>query len=161
MAKVDITAEPGKLEILIIREFDAPRELVFKAFTDPQLYVQWIGPRGLKTDLGRFEQRDGGSWRYIQTDEQGNKSAFHGVNHEIKAPERIIGTFEYEGLPESGHVILQTAKFEELPGDRTKLISQSVFQSVEDRDGMLASGMEMGVNESYERLDEVLKNLKK
>ena len=161
MAKVDITAEPGKLEILIIREFDAPRELVFKAFTDPQLYVQWIGPRGLKTDLGRFEQRDGGSWRYIQTDEQGNKSAFHGVNHEIKAPERIIGTFEYEGLPESGHVILQTAKFEELPGDRTKLTSQSVFQSVEDRDGMLASGMEMGVNESYERLDEVLKNLKK
>ena len=161
MAKVDITAEPGKLEILIIREFDAPRELVFKAFTDPQLYVRWIGPRGLKTDLGRFEQRDGGSWRYIQTDEQGNKSAFHGVNHEIKAPERIIGTFEYEGLPESGHVILQTARFEELPGDRTKLISQSVFQSVEDRDGMLASGMEMGVNESYERLDEVLKNLKK
>ena len=161
MAKVDITAEPGKLEILIIREFDAPRELVFKAFTDPQLYVQWIGPRGLKTDLGRFEQRDGGSWRYIQTDEQGNKSAFHGVNHEIKAPERIIGTFEYEGLPESGHVILQTARFEELSGDRTKLISQSVFQSVEDRDGMLASGMEMGVNESYERLDEVLKNLKK
>ena len=161
MAKVDIKAEPGKLEILIIREFDAPRELVFKAFTDPQLYVQWIGPRGMKTDLGRFEQRDGGSWRYIQTDEQGNKFAFHGVNHEIKAPERIIGTFEYEGLPESGHVILQTAKFEELPGDRTKLISQSVFQSVEDRDGMLASGMEMGVNESYERLDEVLKNLKK
>ncbi|WP_048190384.1 SRPBCC family protein [Methanobacterium sp. SMA-27] len=161
MAKVDITAEPGKLEILIIREFDAPRELVFKAFTDPQLYVQWIGPRGMKTDLGRFEQRDGGSWRYIQTDEQGNKFAFHGVNHEIKAPERIISTFEYEGLPESGHVILQTARFEELPGDRTKLISQSVFQSVEDRDGMLASGMEMGVNESYERLDEVLKNLKK
>ena len=161
MAKVDITAEPGKLEILIIREFDAPRELVFKAFTNPQLYVRWIGPRGMKTDLGRFEQRDGGSWRYIQTDEQGNKSAFHGVNHEIKAPERIIGTFEYEGLPESGHVILQTARFEELPGDRTKLISQSVFQSVEDRDGMLASGMEMGVNESYERLDEVLKNLKK
>ena len=161
MAKVGIKAEPGKLEILIIREFDAPRELVFKAFTDPQLYVKWIGPRGMKTDLGRFEQRDGGSWRYIQTDEQGNKFAFHGVNHEIKAPERIIGTFEYEGLPESGHVILQTAKFEELPGDRTKLISQSVFQSVEDRDGMLASGMEMGVNESYERLDEVLKNLKK
>lgn len=160
MAKVDIKAEPGKLEILIIREFDASRELVFKAFTDPQLYVQWIGPRGMKTDLGRFEQRDGGSWRYIQTDEQGNKFAFHGVNHEIKAPERIIGTFEYEGLPESGHVILQTAKFEELPGDRTKLISQSVFQSVEDRDGMLASGMEMGVNESYERLDDVLKNLK-
>jgi uncharacterized protein YndB with AHSA1/START domain len=159
LTKVDITAELGKQEILIIREFDAPRELVFKAFTDPQLYVQWIGPRGMKTDLGRFEQRDGGSWRYIQTDKEGNKFAFHGVNHEVKAPERIIGTFEYEGLPETGHVVLQTAKFEELPGDRTKLISQSIFQSVEDRDGMLASGMEMGVTESYERLDEVLKKL--
>jgi uncharacterized protein YndB with AHSA1/START domain len=160
LTKVDITAEPGKQEILIIREFDAPRELVFKAFTDPQLYVQWIGPRGMKTDLGRFEQRDGGSWRYVQTDKEGNKFAFHGVNHEVKAPERIIGTFEYEGLPETGHVILQTAKFEELSDDRTKLISQSVFQSVEDRDGMMASGMEMGVTESYERLDEVLKKLK-
>ena len=150
-----------KHSLVLSRIIDAPRELVFKAFTDPQLYVQWIGPRGVKTDLGRFEQRDGGSWRYIQTDEQGNKFAFHGVNHEVKAPERIIGTFEFEELPETGHVILQTAKLEELAGNRTKLISQSVFQSVEDRDGMLASGMEMGVNESYDRLDEVLKKMKK
>ncbi len=161
MANVDITVEPGKQEIIIIREFDAPRELVFKAFTDPMLYVQWIGPRGMKTDLGRFEPRDGGSWRYIQTDGEGNKYAFHGVNHEVKAPERIIGTFEFEGLPETGHVILQTEKLEELPGDRTKLKSQSVFQSVEDRDGMISSGMEMGVKESYDQLDEILKKMEK
>jgi uncharacterized protein YndB with AHSA1/START domain len=103
----------------------------------------------------------GGSWRYIQKDPEGNEFAFHGVNHEVLAPERIIGTFEFEGLPETGHVILQTAKFEALPDDRTKLTSQSVFQSVEDRDGMLQSGMEGGVNDSYERLDKLLEKMQK
>ena len=86
---------------------------------------------------------------------------FHGVNHEVNAPERIIGTFEFEGLPEKGHVILQTARFVVMPGNRTLLTSQSVFQSVADRDGMLQSGMEMGVNDSYDRLDELLEILKK
>lgn len=156
-----ITAEPGKQEIIIEREFDAPRELVFKAFTDPELYVQWLGPRELTMMLETFEPRSGGSWRYVQKDAEGNEYAFHGVNHEVTAPERIIGTFEFEGLPEKGHVILETARFESLPGSRTKLKSQSVFQSVEDRDGMLRSGMEEGVNDSYERLDDLLDKLKK
>ncbi len=154
-----ITVEPGKQEMFIEREFDAPRGLVFKAFTDPEIYVQWIGPRGLTTTLETFEPRNGGSWRYIQKDPDGNEFAFHGVNHEVLSPERIIGTFEFEGLPEKGHVILQTARFEELPGNRTKITSQSVFQSVEDRDGMLKSGMEEGVNDSYERLDELLEKM--
>ena len=153
-----ITAEPGKQELFITREFDAPRELVFRAHTDPELYVQWLGPRELTMTVERFEARDGGSYRYIHKDREGNEYAFHGVNHEVLAPERIIGTFEFEGLPEKGHVILGTARFEELPGERTRLTSQSVFQSVADRDGMLQSGMERGVNEGYERLDEVLKN---
>lgn len=130
--KTQITIEPGKQEILIEREFEAPRELVFKAFTDAELYIQWIGPRGLITTLETFESRNGGSWRYIQKDAEGNEFAFHGVNHEVLQPERIIGTFEFEGLPEEGHVILQTVKFEALPGDRTKMVAQSVFQSVED-----------------------------
>ncbi len=156
-----ITAEPGKQEIIIEREFDAPRELVFKAFTDPKLYAQWLGPRGLTMKLETFEPRDGGSWRYIQKDQNGNEFAFHGVNHEVNAPERIISTFEFEGLPEKGHVILQTARFVAMPGNRTLLSSQSVFQSVADRDGMLQSGMEMGVNDSYDRLDELLEILKK
>lgn len=156
-----ITAEPGKQEIVIEREFDAPRELVFTAFTDPELYVQWIGPRGLKTMLETFESRNGGSWRYIQKDPDGNEYAFHGVNHEVLSPERIIGTFEFEGLPEKGHVILQTARFEALTGNRTKLMSQSVFQSITDRDGMLQSDMEEGVNESYDRLDELLEKMQK
>ena len=156
-----IIAEPGKQEILITREFDAPRERVFKAYTDPKLYEQWIGPRGLETTLEKFESKNGGSWRYIQKDEEGNEFAFHGVNHEVKAPERIIDTFEFEGLPESGHVILETARFEALPDDRTKVTSQSVFQSVEDRDGMIQSDMEEGMKESYDRLDELLEKMQK
>lgn len=159
--KTKITAEPGKQEILIEREFDAPRDIIFKAFTDPELYVKWVGPRGLTMTLETFEPRDGGSWRYIQKDEEGNEFAFHGVNHEVTAPERIIGTFEWEGLPERGHVILQTAILEELPGNRTKLIQQSVFQNVMDRDGMMQSGMDVGVEDSYQRLDELLEKMQK
>ena len=159
--KIKIIANPGKQEITIIREFNAPRELVFKAFIDPDLYKKWIGPRNLKTTIEIFESTNGGSWRYIQKDEKGNEFAFHGVNHEVLEPERIINTFEFEGLPEKGHVILQTAKFEALHNDRTKLTSQSVFQTIEDRDGMIQSGMEMGVNESYNRLDELLEKIQK
>ena len=81
------------------------------------------------------------------------------MNHEVLAPERIISTFEFEGLPETGHLLLQTVKFEALPDNRTRMIAQSVFQSVEDRDGMLQSGMEEGVNDSYDRLDEILKKM--
>ena len=154
--KTTITAEPGKQEIFITREFEAPRELVFRAHTDPELYVQWLGPRELKMTLEKFEPRDGGSYRYLHKDQDGNEYAFHGVNHEVLAPERIISTFEFEGLPEKGQVILGTLKFEALPGNRTKLVSQSVFQSVAARDGMLQSGMERGVNQGYERLDALL-----
>ncbi len=154
-----IIAEPAKQELTITREFDVPRELVFRAFTDPDLYVQWIGPRGLTTRLEIFEPRNGGSWRYVQTDRDGHKFAFHGVHHEVLPPERLIGTFEFEGLPETGHVLLQVARFGDLPGNRTRLTSQSVFLSVEDRDGMMQSGMEEGINQSYERLDELLEKL--
>ncbi len=151
--KTTITAEPGKHDILITREFDAPRELVFKAFTDPELYVQWLGPRRLKMTLEKFEPKSGGSWRYTHKDEKGNEFGFHGVNHEVTFPERIIGTFEFEGLPEKGHVSLETVRFEELPGGRSRITNVTVFQTVADRDGMLRSGMEKGLSESFERLD--------
>lgn len=153
--KTTITAEPGKQELFITREFDAPRELVFKAHTDPDLFVQWMGPRGLTTNLETFEPVSGGRWRFIQQDQDGSEYAFHGVFHEV-SPERTIQTFEYEGLPESGHVTLETMTLEALPNGRTKLTAQSVFQSVADRDGMIESGMEYGVNEGYARLDELL-----
>jgi uncharacterized protein YndB with AHSA1/START domain len=157
--KTMITAEPGKQELFITREFDAPRELVFRAHTDPDLYAQWLGPRGLSTTFEIFEPVSGGRWRFTQKDAEGNEYAFHGVNHEVKAPERLIGTFEFEGLPESGHVVLETAVFEELPNGRTRIKTQSVYQSVADRDGMIQSGMEQGVNEGYERLDEILEKM--
>jgi len=154
--KTKITAEPGRQEFFITREFDAPRELVFKAFTDPKLYTQWLGPRRYTMNLEKFEPKSGGMWRYTHKDKDGNEFGFHGVYHEVLAPERMIDTFEFEGLPEKGHVSLETAKFVELPGGRTRVTMQSVFQSVADRDGMMQSGMEQGINESFDRLDELL-----
>jgi uncharacterized protein YndB with AHSA1/START domain len=153
-----LTAEPGKQDFVITREFEAPRELVFKAFTDSKLLVRWLGPRNLSLTLERFEPKNGGSYRYINADKDGNKFAFHGVFHEIMPPERTIQTFEFEGLPEKGHVSLDMATFEALPGGRSRLTIQSVFKSVTDRDGMIASGMEKGVNEGHERLDELIAN---
>ena len=154
--KTTVTAEPGKQELFITREFDAPRELVFRAHIDPDLYVQWVGPRELTMSLETFEPRAGGSYRYIHKDSDGNEYAFHGVNHEVLAPERIISTFEFEGLPEKGHVVLETLRLDALAGGRTRLTVQSVFQSVADRDGLIQAGMVRGVTEGYERLDEQL-----
>ena len=157
--KTNILAEQGKQEILITREFDAPRELVFKVCTDPKLIPQWWGPRNLSTQVDKMDVRPGGQWRFINRDAEGTEYAFHGVYHEILAPERIIDTFEFESLPETGHVTLETMKLEELPGGRTRLTVQSVFQSVADRDGTLQSGMEAGVKDTYDRLAELLKQL--
>lgn len=156
--KLTVTAEPGKQEVIITREFDAPRELVFKAHVDPDLYVQWLGPRGYEMTLDVFEPYSGGRYRYIHKDQNGNEFAFHGVFHEM-SEERMIQTFEFEGLPEPGHVTLDTMRLESLPGNRTKVTIQSLFQSVADRDGMVQAGMEHGMREGYERLDELLAKL--
>ncbi len=144
--KTTVTAEPGKQEVFITREFDAPRDLVFKAHIDPKLYVQWLGPRGYEMVLETFEPYSGGRYRYVHKDQNGNQFGFHGVFHEI-SEERMIQTFEFEGLPEGGHVTLDTMRLESLPGNRTRVTIQSLFQSVADRDGMVQSGMERGVNE--------------
>jgi uncharacterized protein YndB with AHSA1/START domain len=159
--KITVIAEPGKQECFITREFDAPRELVFQAFTDLELVPQWWGPRRLSTLVDKLDAKAGGQWRFINRDPQGNEYAFHGVYHEVRAPERIIDTFEFEGLPEAGHVCLETLTLEALPGGRTRLTTQSVFQLVADRDGMLQSGMEEGLNDSYERLAELLKVIRR
>lgn len=157
--KTTITAEPDKQEVFITREFDASCELVFRAHTDPDLYIQWLGPHGYEMKLDIFEPRSGGRWRYVHTDQEGNEFGFHGVFHEV-SPERMIQTFEFEGLPESGHVILDMMKLEPLPGDRTRITIHSIYPSVEDRDGMIQSGMEYGINQGYEKLDAVLAGLK-
>ena len=153
MTKPDYTIEPGKQEIVMTRTFDAPRDLVFKTMTDPNLIPQWWGPRYLTTTVDEMDLRPGGRWRYVQRDTQGNEHAFHGVYHDIAAPERFVFTFEYEGVP--GHVLLETVTLEELDG-KTTLTDQSVFQSVADRDGMVQSGMESGATETMDRLEELL-----
>lgn len=151
-----IIAEPGRQELFITREFDAPRDLVFKAFCEPELLMQWMGPREMKMEIEKLENKTHGSWRFFHTDEKGNKYGFNGIIHEVAEPERVIRTFEFEGLPERGHVSLEFLNMETLPGDRTRIVIQSVFKSVADRDGMVQSGMERGVVDSHNRLDELL-----
>ena len=156
-AKTEIIAEPGTQHIVIMREFDAPRELVYRAFTDAELLVQWLGPKRLMMTIERHELRDGGRYRYIHHDENGFEAGFHGVFHGEPSPDGgVVRTFEFEGYP--GHVSLETLILEERDG-KTLSRAISVFQSVEDRDGMIASGMESGVNEGNEKLDELLARL--
>jgi len=136
------------------RVFDAPRELVFTVMTDPAHIPQWWGQRHTTTTVDKMDVQAGGLWRYVQRDQHGNEFAFHGVYHSITAPERVIDTFEFEGMP--GHVILETLTLEEQTDGKTRMTVSSVFQSVADRDGMLSAGMESGANESYDRFDELL-----
>ena len=151
-----MAAEPGKQEPFITRESRcAARARLRKRTRTPRCTCSGWGPEG-QDAANVFELRDGGVYRFVHTDADGKRVRSHGVYHEVLAPERIISTFEFEGLPEKGHVILQTARFEALPGNRTRLTGQAVYQSVEDRDGMIQSGMETGVNEGYERLDELV-----
>ncbi len=157
--KTELTAEPGKQEIIASRIFNAPREFVFKVYNDPEHIPEWWGPAVLKTVVEKMEVKSGGSWRIMQSDPKGRVHAFHGVYHEVTVPERIINTFEYEGLPEKGHVVLETKYFEELPGNKTKIIMSAVFQSAEDREGMIKSGMEGGLIESMERLAQLIAKL--
>jgi len=157
MAKTDYSIEPGRQDMTISREFDAPRELVFKAFTDPKLFAQWWGPRRYKNRIDKFDARPGGMWRVVQTGEDGSEHAFYGVHHAVVAPERIVATFEYEGVP--GHVAMQTITLEAV-GQKTRMVGQNVFQSVADRDAMVGSGMQEGSEESYERLTELLEEMK-
>jgi uncharacterized protein YndB with AHSA1/START domain len=156
MAKTEITAQPGTSQIVITREFDAPRDLVFRAYTDPDLLAKWMGPRELAMEIKEFDVRDGGRWRYVSTDQAGNEYGFRGVFHGTPTPELTIQTFEFDGVP--GHVSLESLTLTEQDG-RTVVRTVSSFQSVEDRDGMIASGMESGVRQSDERMEELLAEL--
>lgn len=156
MGKTQFTAEPGIPQIISEREFDAPRELLFCAWTEPELLKQWLGPRNLTMEIDRYDVRDGGTWRYVHRDDEGNEYAFHGVFHGDPSPEGMVQTFEYEGYP--GHVSLDTLTFEERDG-RTIVRTNTVFQSVEARDGMMQSGMEYGVDDGYDRLDALIAKL--
>ena len=154
MAKTEIIAEPGQPHIIIEREFDAPKELLFRAHTDPDLLAQWYGPRDVPTTVERLEARDGGIWRFISRTPDGYTFDFHGVFHNDPSPEGMVRTVEFSGAP--GHVALESLAFAETAGGKTRLRATSTYQSVEDRDAVIASGMESGLNESYERLDELV-----
>lgn len=153
--KTSFVVEPDKQEVVVTREFDAPRDLVFKAMTDPKAIAQWWGPAFLNTTVVAMDVRPGGLWRFIQSDPEGNEFAFHGVYHSV-SPEYVVSTMEWEALP--GHVLLESVLLEERNG-KTLLTNKSVYQSQEDRDGMVAAGMEMGATESMDRLEGLLSSL--
>ena len=144
---------PSDREIVSERVFDAPRERVFAAYTDPELIPQWWGPRGTTTIVDQMDVRPGGAWRFVNRDSDGSETGFRGTYREVTPPERIVQTFEWEGMP--GHVVVETATFEDL-GGRTKVTATSLFHTSEERDGMLASGMERGLTETHDRLAELL-----
>jgi len=151
---VVIDATPGQSYADISREFEAPAAAVFRAHADPELFKVWIGPRALTTEITQFEFRTGGGYRYEQRDADGNTYAFRGVFHTVRENELLIQTFEYEGMPDL--VSIDIMRFEDLPGGRSRIVDHSVFPSVEVLEGMMSEGMEYGMNEGYQKLDEML-----
>jgi uncharacterized protein YndB with AHSA1/START domain len=148
-----ITAPPGLPFVDIVREFDAPVAAVFRAHTDPALFAQWMGPRDYPITVGELDARPGGRWAYTFDGGEGEAYGFHGVFHTVESDALIIQTFEFSLAP--GAAGIGATTFEEVAG-RTRLTSHEVYPTVEARDAVIASGMEYGVNEGYERLDELL-----
>jgi uncharacterized protein YndB with AHSA1/START domain len=156
MGTTKITAQPGVPYIDFEREFDAPRDLIFRAHVDPELVVQWLGPRKYRMTIDTWEPRNGGAWRYTHRDDDGNEYGFHGVFHGDPSPDTMVQTFEFEGAP--GHVSLDALTLEERDG-RTVLRGHSTFQSLEARDAMIENGMGDGMTDGYLRLEELLERL--
>jgi uncharacterized protein YndB with AHSA1/START domain len=152
MAETQIEADPNVPIIRLTRDFAATPEQLLRAHTDPKLFAQWIGPSSLGTRIDQWDARSGGSFRFVST-RDGEEYAFHGCFHEIR-PDRIVQTFTYEGDPDG--VALETLCFEDLGNGRTRLRTQSLVDSFESRDAWLRSGMDVGINEGYAKLDELI-----
>lgn len=151
--QTEIISEKEVPMVRIIREFDAPPEKVFSAHADPDLFRKWNGPRSLETEIDHFNCRTGGSYRYVMN--RGDETyGFYGSFHEVRPGELIVQTFTFEGVPDG--VALERLLFEEIEGGRTRLTATSLVDSFESRDAFVASGMEEGVVEGYEQLDELL-----
>jgi uncharacterized protein YndB with AHSA1/START domain len=148
-----ITAKPGELSLDIERVIDAPVEAVFRAYTERDLIAQWLGPRGYVMDITEFDPKNGGAWAFTHVTPEGGRFGFRGSFHTVKQNERIIQTFEFLGA--ENHVSLESLVFEDL-GGTTKLHGHAVYQNLEDRDAMIANGMERGVVEGFQQLDELL-----
>jgi uncharacterized protein YndB with AHSA1/START domain len=139
--------------VRLTREFDAPVDKVFRAHTDPELVTQWLGPRDLEMHIDHYDCRTGGAYRYLHV--RGDEEyGFHGSFHEVRPSELIVQTFTFEGVPDG--VALERMTFEDLGDGRTRLVGTSLVDSFEDRDAFVSSGMEGGIKEGYERLDELL-----
>jgi uncharacterized protein YndB with AHSA1/START domain len=151
-----ISAEPGMPQILVTREFAAPPSLLFRAYTEPDLLAQWLGPRSLSITVDRLEARHGGRWQYTHTDADGERYSFHGLYHGTPTPSRIVQTYEFDRQP--GMVYLNTITFEPR-GDRTVMRQNTVFPSVEDRDGYVRAGMSSGLQVSMANLDALVARL--
>lgn len=156
MNKMQVKAEPGKHDIVITREFDVPRALVYKAYTDPALVPQWWGPDKTSTEVEALEAKPGGIWRYVHRTED-SVFVFHGVFHSVIAPERLVNTIELDAAP--GDVGLVVLTLEALEGDRTRLTEWSIYPTIESRDGIIASGMEYGAADSFDRLETLARTL--
>jgi len=148
---------PTDTTIKVTKKFDAPKEMIWKIWTDPELIPQWWGPRKYKTVIDKYDLRVGGEWRFLQTDEEGNEFAFHGVFKEIDEPKKVVQTFVFEPMPDKE--LTDTLTIEEVDG-KTTITTISQFANKEDRDGMIASGMESGQKEGFERTEELIKKLK-
>ena len=153
---VTITAPEGLPFIDIEREFDAPVAAVFDAHRNPDLVKQWLGPNGYEMTIERWDFTSKGGYRYVHTDAQGESWGFNGTFHTVRENEFAIQTFEFEGFPDV--VAIESIAFEDLGGGRARLRIHSVYPTVESRDGMVQSNMELGVREGYERLDALLGN---
>jgi uncharacterized protein YndB with AHSA1/START domain len=148
-----IESDPTVPLVRITREFDAPRAKVFRAHTDPELIVKWLGPRDVDMVIDRFDCRTGGSYRYLHV-RGDDEFGFHGCFHEVRPDELIVQTFTFEGFPDG--VALERLELTDLGDGRTRLVATSLVDSFEGRDAFVASGMESGVVQGYEQLDELL-----
>lgn len=159
MSKNNLVVNRDELAFTMSRVFDAPRELVWKVCSDPELIPKWWGPRYLTTVVDKMELKVGGVWRYIQKDAEGNEYAFNGVYKVIEPPVCLAYTFEFE--PMTGHISTDTITLEELPDGRTKMTTRTTFDTLEDLEGMLQSGMEGGAVETWDRLEELIAKLER
>lgn len=157
MSKSETVVDREQLTFTMSRVFDAPRELVWRVYTDPVNVPNWWGPRTVTTIVDKMDVREGGEWRYVQRDDDGNEYGFSGVYKEVVAPERIAYTFEFE--PMAGHIVTDRATFEEVENSKTRVTVVSQFDSLEDLEGMIQSGMEGGANESWDRIEELLEEM--
>lgn len=152
--ETEIVADAKVPAIRITREFDATVAQVFRAHTDPEIYARWVGPHALTFEMIEWDCRTGGSWRFSHHDQEGNSYDFYGCFHEVRPNELIVQTFTFAGYPDG--VSLERLTLEEMGDGRCRLVGVSLVESFEARDAMIASGMETGIREGYEKLDDLL-----